>query len=106
VTKRPCANDKYFRAHQEKDIGSHPYIDLQRFQINADRVELGRGFENRGFPNWVKVQSDRRRSRNNSTRDNIVMLGFDGFLMMKHLIFQSMKMIRQTRGQAMKDLKR
>lgn len=28
---RPCAKDEYFRAHQEKDIGSHLYIDPRRF---------------------------------------------------------------------------
>lgn len=28
---RPCAKDEYFRVHQEKDIGSHLYIDPRRF---------------------------------------------------------------------------
>lgn len=30
---RPCAKDEYFRVHQEKDIGSHLYIDPRRFSM-------------------------------------------------------------------------
>lgn len=56
---RPCAKDEYFRVHQEKDIGSHLYIDPRRFYevflVSDFKAEWMTESVEASFDIWISV---------------------------------------------------